>query len=353
MSKDYYKILETDKSASQDEIKKAFRKKAHEHHPDKGGNEEKFKEINEAYQVLGNEQKKAQYDQFGSNFNQAGGPGGFGGGYNSQGFNINLDDLGDMFGDFFGGSGQPGGQRSRRGNDIETAVNIEFKEAIFGTSKSINLTKNNTCDHCNGPGVEPGASVDTCKTCTGTGRVTKVQRTILGAMQVQTTCSDCGGDGKTISKKCTKCIGTGVLRAQTNLNVKIPAGIDNNQSIRLNGQGDAGLNNATPGDLYLLIRVLPDNNFTRQGDTVHSTYNISFSQAALGDKVEIETVDGPVKLKIPEGTQSGTKFKLRGKGVPHINKRSRGDHLVEAIVKTPSNISRSQKKLFKELAELK
>lgn len=352
MSKDYYNILGIDKNASPDEIKKAFRKKAHEHHPDKGGDAEKFKELNEAHQILSNPQKKQQYDQFGSTFNQAGGgPGGFSGGFGEHGFNINMDDLGEMFGDFFGGQRQ-GGTRSRRGNDIELALNIPFKDAIFGTEKEIQLTKNNACDHCNALGVEPGASIDTCKNCKGSGRVTKIQRTILGSMQVQTTCSTCAGDGKTFSKKCTKCTGTGVLRGPAKLKVKIPAGIDNNQSIRLNAQGDAGLNNATSGDLYLLIRITPDLKFKRQNDTIYSTEHITFAQAALGDKIEVETLDGTIKLKIPDGTQSSTQFKLRNHGVPHINRKTRGDHLVEIIVKTPKNISRSQKKLFKELQDL-
>ncbi len=350
MSKNYYNTLGVNKTATKDEIKKAFRKKAHEYHPDKGGDAEKFKEINEAYQVLSNDQKKSQYDQFGSTFENGAGANGFGGTYSQQGFNINLDDLGDMFGDFFAGGAQSQrSSRSRRGNDIETVVNIGFNEAIFGAEKNITLTKNNTCDHCNGPGVEPGASIDVCKTCNGRGKVTKIQRTILGAMQVQSACSDCGGDGKTISKKCTRCTGTGVLRGQSTIKVKIPAGIDNSQSIRLNGQADAGFNNATPGDLYLSIRVTPDLKFSREGDVIHSKEKISFSQAALGDKIVVDTVDGPVKLKIPNGTQSGTKFKLRDKGVPHINKKSRGDHLVEVIVETPIKLSRTQKKIFKEL----
>ena len=354
MSKDYYNILGINRGASPDEIKKAFRKMAHVHHPDKGGNAEKFKEINEAHQILSNPQKKQQYDQFGTTFNQAGGQGqgDFGGGFGSQGFNINMDDLGEMFGDFFGGGQAKSGSRSRRGNDLEIAINIEFKEAIFGVEKEIPLTKMNACDHCNALGIEPGASIDTCKDCNGTGRVTKMQRTILGSMQVQTTCATCAGDGKTFSKKCIKCTGIGVLRGPANLKVKIPAGIDNNQSIRLNGQGDAGLNNATPGDLYLLIRITPDLKFKRDGDTIHSREEISFTQAALGDKIEIETVDGPIKLKIPDGTQSNTKFKLRNHGVPHINKKSRGSHLVQIVVNTPRNLTRAQKKLFKELAEI-
>ncbi|MCX6799852.1 MAG: DnaJ domain-containing protein, partial [Candidatus Falkowbacteria bacterium] len=214
MSKDYYKILGVDKNASEEEIKKAFRAKAHVHHPDKGGDQAKFKELNEAYQVLGSKEKRAQYDQFGSSFGQgqAGGQG-FGdfGGFNGGGFNINLDDLGDMFGDFFGGGG--GGRstaESKRGNDIETVVNLEFREAIFGAEKEISINKFNACEHCHGAGSEPGTSVDTCKTCNGRGRVAKIQRTILGAMQVQTTCSTCSGEGKVFVKKCGKCTGKGI-----------------------------------------------------------------------------------------------------------------------------------------------
>lgn len=367
MSKDYYNTLGVSKGATQDEIKKAFRKKAHVYHPDKkGGDETKFKEVNEAYQVLGDEKKRAQYDQFGSAFQngQAGGRGfggsqGFGGFSQGQGFNINIEDLGDMFGDFFSGArGQ--GARVQRGADIETWLELDFREAVFGAEKEIKLVKNNPCGHCDAAGIEPGAKIETCQTCGGSGKTTRVQRTILGSMQVQSTCPQCSGDGKTYSKKCKDCSGSGLNRGEASLKVKIPAGIDSGQSIRLGEQGQAGEKGAPAGDLYIKIQIKDDPKFSRQDDTIFSKEEISFAQAALGDKIAVETLDGELKLKIPEGSQSGTKFRLRGKGVCRLNQKSffsaaqniRGDHLIEIIVKTPKNLNRKQKKLLKELAEL-
>ena len=369
MSKDYYNTLGVDKSASPDEIKKAFRKLAHEHHPDKkSGDEAKFKELNEAYQVLGDQKKRSQYDQYGQTFEQAQAGGGFSGfeGFRdfsgaTNGFNINMDDLGDIFGglgDVFGFSG--GGSRQRRqrhGSDISVLLSINFNEAVFGAEKEIGLKKTVKCSKCHGEGREPGSEVVVCKTCDGKGRVVRVQRTILGNMQVQMTCEDCGGEGKTFKEKCSACRAAGLVQEIVNLKVKIPAGIDNNETIRLTGQGEAAAKGAQPGDLYLKIRVNSDRRFQRDGINIKSRAQISFSQAALGDKIEVATVDGPVDLKIPEGTQSGKVFILRDKGVPHLNGRGsfgraqdkRGNHLVEVIVKTPTSLSRKQKELLKEL----
>lgn len=362
MSKDYYNILGVDKNASQDEIKKAFRKKAHQFHPDKkGGNEAKFKEINEAYQVLGDSKRRAQYEQFGSAFENAQAGGGFSGfdGFRdftgfTNGFNINVDDLGDVFsgiGDIFGFSsqGRQGRRRARRGNHIEVVLTIEFKEAVFGAEKEINLKKFVECDKCKGSGVEPGSKIETCRVCGGSGKITRVQRTILGSMQVQMTCEGCKGEGKTYSNACTKCHGNGIVEDTVKLNVKIPAGIDNNETIRLTGQGEAGEKGAQAGDLYLRVRVNSDPRFERRGYDLHSKAEINFTQAATGDKIDIMTVDGPVKLKIPEGTQSGKVFRLRDKGVPHLSGRGRGDQLVDVIVKTPKNLNRKQKQALKEL----
>ncbi|MFA6306332.1 MAG: molecular chaperone DnaJ [Patescibacteria group bacterium] len=358
MNKDYYKVLGVDKNASAEEIKKSFRQKAHQCHPDKqGGDERKFKELNEAYQVLSDSKKRSQYDQFGSAFEhgQAGGAQGFGGfGDFSGGFNVNMDDLGDIFsglGDVFGfGGGQ--GQRSRsarRGSDIQVLLAINFNEAVFGVEKEISLKKTVKCSKCQGEGREPGSEVITCKTCGGKGRVIRVQRTILGNMQVQMACEDCGGEGKSFKEKCSACRGAGLVQEIVNLKVKIPAGIDNNETIRLSGQGEAAAKGGQAGDLYLKIRVNPDRRFQRDGANIKSRAEIGFSQAALGDKIEIVTVDGPVDLKIPEGTQSGKIFILRDKGVPYLNGRGRGNHLVEVIVKTPAGLSRKQKELLKEL----
>lgn len=354
MSKDYYKVLGVEKGATQDEIKKAFRKLAHQYHPDKpNGDEAKFKEINEAYQVVGDPKKRSQYDQFGSSFENMGGAGGGFGGFSNGGFNVNMDDLGDMFGgfgDIFGFGGNGGGRsQNRRGEDIQVLLDISFNEAVFGIEKEIRLQKKVVCDHCNGNIAEPGSKIDTCKTCNGTGRVNKVQRTILGNMQVQVACDDCRGEGKSYEKKCTKCKGSGVIMDDSKLKVKIPAGIDDGQTIRIQGQGGAGEAGSPAGDLYLKIRVNSDKRFRRDGYDIKTKSEIGFSQAALGDRIEVETVDGKVKLKIPAGTQSGTVFKLRGKGVTRLNSFGRGDQLVEVHVKTPTNITRKQKKMLEEL----
>src|SRR3989339_498936 len=358
MSKDYYNILGVNKNASQEEIKKAFRKKAHVYHPDKvTGDEAKFKEVNEAYQVLGNEQKRAQYDQFGSDFTNgmAGGfsGGGFGG-FFLGGVHVDMDDLGDIFGGIgdmfgFGGSRSENGPRARRGNDIQTILTIDFKEAVFGAEKEISLHKKVKCSHCNGNLAEPGSKIITCSNCRGTGKVTRVQRTILGNMQVQSACDQCGGEGRSYEKKCTQCSGRGVNMDTVRLQVKIPAGINDGESIRLVGQGEAGGRGAAAGDLYIKMNIKDDPRFERGGYDIHSGGNIRLKQAVLGDKIDIDTVEGVVSLKIPAGTQSGTIFKLRNKGINVLQGRGRGDHLVEIRVNIPSRITRKQKKLIEEL----
>jgi len=359
MGKDYYKILGVNKGAQPDEIKKAFRKLAHQYHPDKkGGDEAKFKEINEAYQVLGDAKKRSQYDQFGSAFENAQAGGGFSGfeGFRdfsgfTNGFDVNMDDLGDIFGgigDIFGfGGGRA--KRAKRGRDIQTTLAIEFNEAVFGATKEVNLKKTVVCSQCNGTGAEPGAKINTCQNCGGSGKEIKIQRTILGNIQVQTTCSACQGEGRSYSKKCSKCSGLGVAEELVKLNIKIPAGIDNGETIRLTGQGEAGQKGASVGDLYIEIRVNPDKRFVRNGDNILAKAYITFTQAALGDKIDISTIDGEVKLKIPAGTQSGTTFNLRGRGVANLQSRRRGNHLVEVIIKTPTNLSRKQKQELKDL----
>lgn len=355
MSKDYYKILGVEKQANQDEIKKAFRKLAHQHHPDKGnGNEEKFKEINEAYQILGNEQKRKQYDQFGSDFSGTGpGFGGFDG--FRGGVNIDMDDLGDMFGglgDIFGfsSSGRSRGKRGpRRGQDIEAIFSIDFNTAIFGGEEEISLKKQIICSNCKGSGAKPGAKIETCKACGGLGRVKRIQRTVLGNMQVDMTCKDCMGEGKAFSEVCPQCGGNGVVLDNVKLKVKIPAGINNGESIRLSGQGEAGEKGGSLGDLYLRIKVRQNNKFKRDGYNILTKKEISFYQAAIGDRIDIDTVWGPVSLKIPEGTQSSTVFKLKSKGVARLNSSGKGDHLVEIIVKTPKDLTKKQKEILKEL----
>lgn len=361
MAKDYYDILGVAKSASPDEIKTAFRKKAHEHHPDKGGNAEKFKEINEAYQVLGNAEKRKQYDQFGSAYQHGqagngfngGGFGGFSGFQNGGGMNFDFEDLGDMFGgfgDIFGfGGGHQRGKKNSRGRDLEMMINLDFLEAAFGLEKEISFTKNTTCSHCHGNGAEPGAKIDNCTTCQGTGYVTRLQRTILGNIQTQAPCSSCGGEGKIYSQKCSTCGGSGVHRESVKLTVKIPAGINDGESIRLSGQGEAGQKGAPAGDLYLRIKLRPHKKFVREGFDIRTEETISIKQAVLGDKIEVETIHGLVKLKIPEGTQSGTIFKLKEKGVQKLQNRGVGDQYVKIIVKIPSGLSRKQKEVLESL----
>lgn len=365
MSKDYYDILGVSKNASADEIKNAFRKKAHEHHPDKGGNAEKFKELNEAYQVLGNPEKRQRYDQFGSAaFNQGGfnGASGFGGqgfsgfsGFQNGQAGFDFEDLGEMFGglgDIFGfGGGQGSGKskRNSRGRDLEMVLQLDFLEAVFGLQKEISFSKNITCSRCNGQGNEPGAKVDTCQFCQGTGRISRVQRTILGNIQTATECPHCAGEGKIYSQRCSKCGGAGVHQENVKLKVKIPAGINESESIRLSGQGEAGQKGATAGDLYLHIKIKPHQKFVRTGYDIKTEEIISFSQAAMGDKIEVDTVHGPVKLKIPEGTQSGTVFRLKGKGISKIHSHGQGDQLVKIIVKIPTGLNRKQKQTLADL----
>jgi molecular chaperone DnaJ len=370
MSKDYYKILNVSKTATEEEIKKAFRKLAHEHHPDKtNGNADKFKEINEAYQVLGNKEKRAQYDQFGSTF--AGG--GFGNGFGGQGFggfgqggqgsyNINMDDLGDILGGFgdmfgFGGGRRSGRSRAKRGRDLEMGLQLDWEEAIFGAKKTIKLEKLVNCAHCSGAGAEPGTKVETCATCHGSGHVTRIQRTILGNMQMQTTCEVCSGSGKIIEQKCSKCRGRGVTNEKVELAVNIPAGIDDNETIRLSGQGEvpeasfgtSGSQGGASGDLYLRIRVRTNKDFERRGYDILTDLPITFSEATLGTKRDIKTIDGEVSLKIPAGTEAEQTFVLKNKGVQRLNGSGRGDHLVTVKIKVPKNLSRQQKKLLEEL----
>lgn len=363
MAKDYYKILGVSKEATVDDIKAAFRRLAHQHHPDKkGGNAEKFKEANEAFQVLSDSQKRQQYDQFGTTFEQAQAGGGFSGfdGFRdfsgaAQGFDFG--DLGDIFsgfGDIFGGGGRSrrgGSRRARKGQDIQVDVEIDFKEAVFGTEQILRLYKNSACDVCAGLGVEPGSKMTACKECGGQGQVSSVQRTVFGSFQTATVCPACHGQGEKAEKSCQHCGGRGVLKKNEEIKVKIPAGIDGGEAIRLTGYGEAASRGGQPGDLYVRIHVRPDSRFTRQDFDINTKKNISFSQAALGATVEVETVDGPVKLAVPEGVQSGQLIRLKGKGVTRLHDSGRGDLYVEVVVETPKKLNRKQKELFKQLEE--
>ncbi len=350
--RDYYEILGVSKSASDDELKKAFRKAAVKHHPDKeGGDETKFKEVNEAYEVLKDKQKRQRYDQFG-HAGVGGASGGGGGnpyenfgGFNSQGFEFNFGDggLGDIFGQFFGGGQSQRGPR--RGRDVEAQVELSFEEAVFGVEEKITLDMEDECEHCKGTTVEPGHSLKTCDTCKGAGQVTRVMNTMFGAMQQAVTCETCHGKGKIPEKVCTVCRGKGTQRRKQTINLKVPAGIDDGATIRLKERGEA-IGDGARGDLYVNIRVKAHKHFTREGDLILSDEHISMVDAALGTEIDVETVDGKIRMKVPAGTQSGTDFKLSGHGVPHLRSERRGAHIVSIIVDTPTKLTKKQKELL-------
>ncbi|MDQ3018580.1 MAG: molecular chaperone DnaJ [bacterium] len=362
--KDYYDILGVNKSASADEIKKAYRKLAHQYHPDKGNeNADKFKEVNEAYQVLSSSEKRTQYDQYGQTFEDAQRNGGgfaggggnpfgggfdFGGGFGQGGVEF---DLGDIFGDIFGAK-QARQDRRARGIDLEMPLTITFEEAVFGVTKTITLEKKDDCRTCEGSGAEPGAKVITCPVCHGQGQIRTQRRTIFGNVASAVACDRCGGDGKVPEKPCKKCNGEGILRQDKTLEVKIPAGIDHEQRIRMNGEGEKGYRGSSAGDLYLLVRVKPHASFKRDGVNLYREVPLSFTQAALGTELKIDTLDGAIELKIPAGTQSGKVFRLAGKGVPYIESSKRGDLLITVRVITPSKLTKKETELLKELAKL-
>jgi molecular chaperone DnaJ len=347
--RDYYEALGVGKAASADEIKKAFRKKAIEFHPDRGGDEEKFKEVNEAYEVLKDQAKRQRYDQFGHagvGGNGAGGGNPFGG----QGQNVNFDfgdlGLGDIFNSFFNGGGG-GGQRQTRGRDVETGLEITFEQAIFGTEVDLNLDLNDTCEHCKGTTVEPGHEMKTCEECKGAGQVNRVMRTVFGNIQQAMVCPTCKGAGKVPEKICTVCHGRGTQRKSQTVSLKIPAGIDDGSTIRLREHGEA-VANGPKGDLYVNVRVKPHKQFTREGDLILSQETVNMVDAALGTEIDVDTVDGPVRMKVPPGTQAGTDFKLSGHGVPHMRGSTRGAHIVTLHVQTPTKLSKKQQELLGE-----
>jgi len=354
---DYYKILGVDKNSSDDEIKKAYRKLAHKHHPDKqGGDAEKFKEINAAYQVLSDKSKRQQYDQFGSGFEQRGSGGFGGGGFSGQGFGGQGFDFGegfeDIFSNIFGGSG--GGQRRqdmrKAGNDIQVDVEINFEEMVSGAHREVELYQKTLCDLCNGVGGEPGSKEETCRTCKGSGQIQKTVSSFFGTFSQAYVCGDCQGMGKTFSEKCHKCRGEGRVKQSRKVSIDIPAGISDGQTLSMQGNGEAGERGAQSGDLYIKVHVTAHRKFVREGNNLISTEHIKFSQATLGDKINIETIDEVVKMKIPAGTQSGEMFRIKGKGVPSLNRSgNRGDHLVKIVVDVPKNLSRDQRKVVEDL----
>ena len=354
--RDYYEVLGVDKSASDDEIKKAFRKAAIKYHPDKeGGDEAKFKEINEAYEVLKDKQKRQRYDQFGHAGVGGAAGGGYGGGNPFEGFggfgqgqNVHFDfgdgGFGDLFGSFFGGGRSSG---PVRGNDVETSLDLTFEEAIFGVEKKLVITLEDTCAHCKGDGAEPGYSVKNCDTCGGSGQQTRVMNTIFGPIQQAVTCQTCRGRGKVPEKACSVCGGRGVARQKRDLSLKVPAGVDDGATIRLRDQGEAA-QDGPKGDLYVHLRVKPHKKFTREGDLILSEEHIGMVEAALGTEIDVQTVDGNVRMKVPAGTQSGTDFKLSGHGAPRLKSEARGPHIVTVLVDTPTKLSKKQKELLDE-----
>lgn len=361
--RDYYEVLGVAKSASDDEIKKAFRKLAVKHHPDKeGGDEKKFKEANEAYEVLKDKQKRQRYDQFGHAGVGGASGGGAGGGNPFEGFNFNGQDInfdfgggaggafGDIFSQFFGGGQQTHGPT--RGRDVETRITLDFEEAVFGKEVKLSLNIDDECSHCKGSTVEPGHSLKTCETCKGAGQQVRVMNTMFGPIQQAVTCQTCKGKGKIPEVVCTLCRGSGVERREQKVTVKVPAGIDDGATIRLREHGEA-IGGGAKGDLYVHVRVKAHKKFTREGDLILSEEHISMIDAALGTEIDVETVDGVVTMKIPAGTQSGTDFKLSNHGVPHLRSESRGAHIVSIIVDTPTKLSKKQRELLESFDDAK
>lgn len=353
--RDYYEVLGVQKGASDEEIKKAHRRLAKKYHPDLNQDnpqaDEKFKELNEAYEVLSDKDKRSKYDQFGF----AGVDPSYGGGAGAGFGGFDMGDLGDLFGSFFGGGfgGRSSQRRNapQRGESIRQSVMLSFEEAAFGCEKEISIDRIETCDECDGSGAKKGTSAESCPNCHGTGSVTQTQRTPLGMFQTQAACPNCRGTGKIIRTPCPKCSGAGRLRKNRKLNVTIPAGIDDGQSIQLRGQGNAGANGGPAGDLLVTVGIRPHPVFSRDGSNVICEIPISFTQAALGDTLQVPTIDGRIEYKIPEGTQTATVFRMKGKGIQNLNGRGRGDQYVRVNIEVPKNLSEKQKKLLREFEE--
>lgn len=350
--KDYYKILELERGASKEEVKKAFRKLAAKYHPDKKtGNEEKYKEVTEAYAVLGDDKKKAEYDTYGQSFNGAGGFGGGGfnwadfqqqGGFNGQNFEFDLNDIFENFG--FGG----GGSRVQRGRDVSIDINLTFKEAVFGVTRKVLLTKTNTCTHCNGTGAKSGTELDSCSTCGGNGKIRETRQSIMGSFSTVRECSVCHGTGKVPKERCTHCAGAGVAKTQEEITIKVPAGINNGEVIRMTGRGEA-ISHGQPGDLYIKVHVEADSKIKRDGSTLGITLPIKLTDALLGSTYTVETLDGNVEIKIPAGIAHGEMLRIKGKGVP--TQSGRGDFMVKISIEIPKKLSKKAQKLVEELKE--
>ena len=358
MSKNYYDILGVNKNASDTEIKKAYRKLAHQYHPDKkGGDESKFKEVNEAYQVLGDQQKRSQYDQFGSTFNQSGG--GFSGSqdfsfddiFGQSGFSFGGSQGGgfeDIFSDIFGG-GRRSNSSAKRGSDIQIEVEITLREAHKGVSKTIKLNKDESCNHCSGSGAEPSYGMKICSTCDGSGAISQQIRTMLGTFAQKQTCPTCNGSGKIPEKKCSKCNGLGITKNKVDVDISIPAGIQSGQTLEIPEKGNAGSYGGRSGSIYISVRVLEDKYFRRNGDDLYLTKEIPFTSLVFGDKINIETFDSEIILTVPKFTKSGEVFKLRSKGMNKLYNRGIGDLYITVKSVIPNSLNSKQKQLLEEL----
>ncbi|MBD3299762.1 MAG: molecular chaperone DnaJ [Candidatus Moranbacteria bacterium] len=365
MAKDYYKILGIEKNASDEEIKKAYRRLAHKYHPDKKeGDAEKFKEINQAYQILSNKEKRAQYDQFGDSFNQDQGgfrssgfgqgfPGfDFGGGQDGFEFNFGGSNFGDVFEDVFSAfTGTRGSSNKRRGRDIGVDLEITFEEMANGANKEIELFKKIKCDQCQGSGAKSKTDLKECETCKGVGEIKSQRRTILGTFVTKTTCKECQGKGKIPKEKCPKCKGEGLIKDKVKIKVTVPGGIKSGQTLSVDSAGEPGENGGPAGDLYVTIHVKDHPEFERRGDNIWHTVKIPFSTATLGDKIKIPTLKDPIKIKIPAGTSSGKIFRLRGEGIKKLRGYGRGDLMIKIQITAPKKLTRKQKSLIKELQE--
>ena len=361
--RDYYEVLGVEKTATDEELRKAYRKLAKKYHPDanpdnKEEAEAKFKEVNEAYEVLSDKQKRSMYDQFGhsgpngyaNDFSGFSGFDGFSGGFNGAGVDF---DLNDIFSSFFGGGGRRTNRNGPvRGRDLKVHVEITFEEAAFGVSKEIVINRDEQCDTCKGTGSKPGTSAETCKVCGGRGTIATMQNTIFGSFQSSRTCDNCGGTGKVISSPCTECKGRGTVKKQRRIKVSIPAGIDNGQVISLNGEGEPGLRGGGPGNLYITVSVKKHAIFTRKGDSIFCDVHVTFPQAALGAIIDVPTLSGVEKFDLAEGTQTGSIFTLKGKGIKNVNGRGVGDLYFTVIVDTPKRLNTEQRELIKKLAEV-
>jgi molecular chaperone DnaJ len=361
MAKDYYKILGIEKSASAEDIKKAYRTLAHKYHPDKGGDAEKFKEINEAYQTLSDKEKRSRYDQFGQNFDGGGfqGPSGFGGGQEGwfwgrpdANFDFQFDDLGDVVEEMFG-FGQPKKKKDlKKGKDIRIDLEITLEDAYHGIEKDLAINLQGQCPRCAGLGAEPGTKTTECFSCRGTGQVHQIRKTFFGAFTKYVVCPECAGEGYRFEKSCNVCKGEGRVKHEKKIKIKIPAGVDNNQVIRVQGEGEAGKRSGKPGDLYARIFVKQHGVFERKGDDLVVRVPIAISQAVLGSEVEVPTVEGkPVLLKVPAGTESKKVFRISQRGIPHFGGYGRGEMYVELSVNIPKKLTRKQKELLEQLGE--